>query len=172
MVSPELGDRLVGPVLQVTDQRTNFAQSMKNITAAGNPRQSLLMTGAEPRGEIGDGSLGSKAPVDQFEQLHPPGIGVAMFFQGSETETRLVPRLEWPALRTNGVLQPQLARRPLNPFAFAERSAPLDAHPHAPNSFALSSVFTRSIQSTGRSTGQGDKFPSYDFWVPRSGMIG
>jgi len=50
----------------------------------------------------------------------------------SETGTRLVPRLGWPALRTNGVLQPQLARRPLNPLVFAERSAPLDAHPHAP----------------------------------------
>src|SRR5271166_6860848 len=45
---------------------------------------------------------------------------------------RLVPGLGWPALRTNGVLQPQLARRPLNPLVFAERSAPLDAHPHAP----------------------------------------
>src|SRR5271157_1180116 len=51
---------------------------------------------------------------------------------GSETGTRLVPRLGWPALRTNGVLQPQLARRPLNPLVFAERSAPLDAHPHGP----------------------------------------
>ena len=75
---------------------------------------------------------------------------------GSETGTRLVPRLGWPALRTNGVLQPQLARRPLNPPVFAARSAPLDAHPHAPNSFALSGAFTRSVQSTGHSTGQGD----------------
>ena len=74
-----------------------------------------------------------------------------------QTGTRLVPRLGWPALRTNGVLQPQLARRPLNPLVFAERSAPLDAYPHAPNSFALSGAFTRSVQSTGRSTGQGDK---------------
>ena len=77
--------------------------------------------------------------------------------EGSETRTRLVPRLGWPALRTNGVLQPQLARRPLNPLVFAERSAPLDAHPHAPNTSALSGAFTRSVQSTGRSTGQGDK---------------
>src|SRR5271166_2325737 len=53
---------------------------------------------------------------------------------GSRKRNRdaVVPRLGWPALRTNGVLQPQLARRPLNPLGFAERSAPLDAHPHAP----------------------------------------
>ena len=49
-----------------------------------------------------------------------------------------VRRLGWPALRTNGVLQPQLARRPINPLVFAERSAP-------------------PVQSTGRSSGQGDK---------------
>ena len=41
---------------------------MKNITAAETPRQSLLVPGAEPRGEIGDGGLGSEASVDQFQQ--------------------------------------------------------------------------------------------------------
>ena len=51
---------------------------MKNITATGTPRQSLLVPGAEPRGEIGDGGHGSEAPVDQFQQPDAPGIGVAM----------------------------------------------------------------------------------------------
>jgi len=74
----------------------------------------------------------------------------------SETGTRLVPRLGWPALRTNGVLQPQLARRPLNPLVFAERSALSMLTRTRPNSFALSGAFTRSVQSTGRATGQGD----------------
>src|SRR5271166_6412960 len=61
-------------------------------------------------------------------QNYDPALGAKW---GSETGTRLVPRLGWPALRTNGVVQPQLARRPLNPLVFAKRSAPLDAHPHA-----------------------------------------
>ena len=54
---------------------------MKNITAAGNLRQHLLMPGAEPRAEIGDGGLGSEALVDQFQQPDAPGIGVAMLFR-------------------------------------------------------------------------------------------
>src|SRR5208337_1913601 len=74
-------DGFVGPVLQVTDQRPDVVQRMKNITAAGTPRQSLLVPGAEPRGEIGDGGLGSEAPVDQFQQPDAPGIGVAMLFR-------------------------------------------------------------------------------------------
>ena len=84
LLSLELGpgvDGFVGPVLQVTDQRLNVVQRMKNITAAGTPRQSLLVPGAEPRGEIGDGGLGSEAPVDQFQQPDAPSIGVAMLFQ-------------------------------------------------------------------------------------------
>ena len=54
---------------------------MKNITAAGNLRQGLLVPGAEPRAEIGDGGLGSEASVDQFQQPDAPGIGVAMLFR-------------------------------------------------------------------------------------------
>lgn len=42
---------------------------------------SLLVPGAEPRGEIGDGGIGSEAPVDQFQQPEAPGIGVAMLFR-------------------------------------------------------------------------------------------
>src|SRR5208337_3405078 len=61
-----------------------------------------------------------------------PQVRAPIGLRRSETGAWLVPRLGWPALRTNGVLQPQLARRPLNPLVFAERSAPLDAHPHAP----------------------------------------
>src|SRR3954466_10435142 len=53
---------------------------MKDITAAGDPGQGLLMPGAESRAEIGDGGLGSEAPVDQFEEAQPPGVGVAMLF--------------------------------------------------------------------------------------------
>src|SRR5208337_2129544 len=84
LLSLELGpcvDGFVGPVLQVTDQRPDVVQRMKNITAAGTPRQSLLVPGAEPRGEIGEGGLGSEAPVDQFQQPDAPGIGVAMLFR-------------------------------------------------------------------------------------------
>ena len=66
----------------------------------------------------------------QGQESHPARNGDE--HAGEQNGARLVPRLGWPALRTNGVLQPQLARRPLNPLVFAERSAPLDAHPHAP----------------------------------------
>ena len=84
LLSLQLGpgvDGFVGPVFQVTDQRPDVVQRMKNITAAGTPRQSLLVPGAEPRGEIGDGGLRSEAPVDQFQQPDAPGIGVAMLFR-------------------------------------------------------------------------------------------
>jgi hypothetical protein len=77
---------------QVTDQRPDVVQRMKNITAAGTSRQSLLVPGAEPRGEIGDGGLGSEAPVDQFQQPDAPGIGFAMLFrtqQEAEGSSRL-----------------------------------------------------------------------------------
>ena len=56
---------------------------MKNITAAGNLRQGLLVPVAEPRAEIGDSGLGSEALVDQFQQPDAPGIGVAMLFPDS-----------------------------------------------------------------------------------------
>src|SRR5208337_3029853 len=75
-------------------------------------------------------------------QDYEPALGAK---RGSETGTRLVSRLGWPALRTNGLLQPQLARRPLNPRAFAERSAPLEAHPHAPEFLRAQ----RRIHATG-----------------------
>ena len=53
---------------------------MKDITAAGDPGQGLLMSGAEPRGESGEGGLGIKTAVDQLEQVPPPGVRVAVFF--------------------------------------------------------------------------------------------
>ena len=53
---------------------------MKDITAAGDPGQGLLMSGAEPRGESGEGGLGIKTAVDQLEQARPPGVRVAVFF--------------------------------------------------------------------------------------------
>ena len=83
LLSLEFGagvDRLVGPVLQVTDQRPEFVPRRKDITAAGDPGQGLLRPGAEPRGEIGEGGLGIKTAVDQLEQAHPPGVRVAVFF--------------------------------------------------------------------------------------------
>jgi hypothetical protein len=40
-----------------------------------------VVSGAKPRGEIGDGGLGSEAPIDQFQQPGAPGIGVAMLLQ-------------------------------------------------------------------------------------------
>src|SRR5207245_2929312 len=73
-------DRLVGAVLQVTDQRPELVQGMEDIPAAGDPGEGLLMAGAEPRGEIGDGGLGGETAVGQLEQAHPPGVGVAMLF--------------------------------------------------------------------------------------------
>ena len=84
LLSLELGpcvDGFVSPVLQVTGQRPDVVQRMKNITAAGNLRQGLLVPGAEPRGEIGDSGLGSEASVDQFQQPDAPGIGVALLFR-------------------------------------------------------------------------------------------
>ena len=84
LLSLQLGpgvDGFVSPVLQVTGQRPDIVQRMKNITAAGNLRQGLLVPGAEPRGEIGDGGLGSEASVDQFQQPDAPGISVAMLFR-------------------------------------------------------------------------------------------
>ena len=39
------------------------------------------MPGAESRAEIGDGSLRSEAPANQFQQPDAPGIGVAVLFR-------------------------------------------------------------------------------------------
>ena len=63
---------------------------MKNITAAGDLGQSLLVAGAESRAEIGDGGLGSEAPVGQFQQPDAPGIGVAMLFQTQRGRGKVV----------------------------------------------------------------------------------
>src|SRR5271157_4010053 len=76
---------------------------------------------------------------------------------GNETGTQLVSRVGWPALRTNCVAQAQLARRPLHPLLLTERSAPSMLTRSRASSFALSDAFTRSVQSTGRSTGQGER---------------
>ena len=48
--------------------------------------------------------------------------------RGTETGTQPVSRLGRPALRTNCVAQPQLARRPLHALLHTETSASLDAH--------------------------------------------
>src|SRR5207245_1377941 len=61
-------------------QRREFVQRMEDITTAGAPGQGLLMAGAEPRAEIGDGGLGGETPFDQLEEAYPPGVGVAMLF--------------------------------------------------------------------------------------------
>ena len=69
--------------------------------------------------------------------------------RGSETGTRLVPQLGWPALRTNGLLQPQLARRPLNHHSSSPKGRPRSMLTRTRlNSFALSGAFTRPVQST------------------------
>ena len=53
---------------------------MKNITAAGNLRQSLLVPGAAPSRNR-RWWPGSEALVDQFQQPDAPGIGVAMLLR-------------------------------------------------------------------------------------------
>ena len=68
----------------MTDQRPDVVERMEDITAAGTPGQGLAVPGAEPRGEIGDGGLGGEAPVDQFQQPHAPGLGVAMLLQAEQ----------------------------------------------------------------------------------------
>src|SRR5208337_4614533 len=102
------------------------------IALLTQPMGRVDLGGCPPRSPTGPDLRGIMPPLSQsLDPFDPRGAG-RWDPGGSETGTRLVPRLGWPALRTNGVLQPQLARRPLNPLAFAERSAPLDAHPHAP----------------------------------------
>ena len=84
LLSLKLGptfDRSVSPFLEVADQRGDRVRRMKNITAAGNFRQSFLKPGAESPAEIGDGSLRSEAPVNHFQQPNAPGIGVSMLFR-------------------------------------------------------------------------------------------
>jgi hypothetical protein len=51
---------------------------MKDIATAWDLGQGLLRPGAEPRAEIGEGRLGGETAVDQLEQAHAPGLGVAM----------------------------------------------------------------------------------------------
>ena len=42
------------------------------------------MAGAEPAAGVGDGGLGGEAPVDQLQQAHAPGVGVAMVLQAQQ----------------------------------------------------------------------------------------
>ena len=63
LLSLQLGpgvDGFVGPVLQVTDQRPDVVERMKNITAAGNLRQSLLVPGESPKAKSAMVASGAK----------------------------------------------------------------------------------------------------------------
>jgi len=42
------------------------------------------VAGTGPRGEIGDGGIGSEVWIDQFQQPDAPGLSVAMIFQAQQ----------------------------------------------------------------------------------------
>jgi len=87
--------RLVGAVLQVTDQRPELVQGMgKTSPRQATPGQGLLMAGAEaPRRKsamVASGARPAGRPARAGR--NPPGVGVAMLFlaqQGSSRWTRV-----------------------------------------------------------------------------------
>src|SRR5262249_27123093 len=73
-----VGDGLVGAVLEVADQGGRLLQGMENVATTGNVGQRLRLTGPQPTGEIGDGTVGAEAPLLQLQQTHAPGSSVAV----------------------------------------------------------------------------------------------
>ncbi len=51
---------------------------MEDVAATRDRGQRRGLAGAEAGAEVGDDGLGGEAAVGQFQQPHPPGIGVAV----------------------------------------------------------------------------------------------
>ena len=69
---------VIGPVLQVGDRRLEVTGQVEDIAATGDLGQRRGLAGAEAGAEVGDDGLGGEAALGQFQQPHPPGVGVAV----------------------------------------------------------------------------------------------
>ncbi len=57
---------------------------MEDIAATGDLGQRQILAGAQAGAEVGDGGLGGEAAFGQFQESHPPGVGVAVLFRAQQ----------------------------------------------------------------------------------------
>src|SRR5207245_8577919 len=79
-------DRVVSTIFQVSDDRYDLVEGMKDIAATRDAGHGQFLACADAAAEIGDGGVGSKAALLQLEQAVGPGVGIAVLFAVEEKE--------------------------------------------------------------------------------------
>jgi hypothetical protein len=79
-----LAHDLVGTVFQSGDQLRHCHEAMKDIAAAGHLGHGQFLASTQAAAGIGDGGVGGKATLLQFQQAHAPGVGIAMALKAEQ----------------------------------------------------------------------------------------
>ena len=74
----------IGAILQIAAELLQVAEDVEDVAPAGDLRQGESLAGTEAAAGVGDGGLGIEALVDQLQQAHAPGYGVAMVLQAEQ----------------------------------------------------------------------------------------
>jgi prepilin-type processing-associated H-X9-DG protein len=61
---------------------------MEDITTTRDVGQRQFLAGAQAGAEVGDDGVGGEAALGQFQEPHPPGVGVAMALPAQEVTGR------------------------------------------------------------------------------------
>ena len=73
-----------GAIVKESDQGLQVADDVEDIASTGDLGQGQALAGTEAAAGVGDGGLGIEALVDQLQEAHTPGIGVAMILQAEQ----------------------------------------------------------------------------------------
>ena len=79
---------VVGPVLQVGDDLLEVVEQVEDIAATGDLGHRQGLAGAEAGAEVGDDGVGGEAALGQFQQPHPPGVGIAVLLLAQQVAER------------------------------------------------------------------------------------
>ena len=74
----------IGAILQIAAELLQVAEDVEDVAPAGDLGQGQGLAGTQPAAGVGDGGLGIEALVDQLQQAHAPGLGVAMVLQAQQ----------------------------------------------------------------------------------------
>src|SRR3954467_13225409 len=74
----------IGTIRQIADDLLEVTEDVEDVAPAGDPGQGQGLTGTEAAAGVGDGGVGIEALVDQLEQAHTPGGGVAMVLRAEQ----------------------------------------------------------------------------------------
>ena len=77
-----------GAIVKESDQGLQVADDVEDIASTGDLGQGQGLAGTEATAGVGDGGLGIEALVDQLQEAHTPGIGVAMILQAEQIAIR------------------------------------------------------------------------------------